>query len=55
MVYEKMSKEAFESQILECKRCGHHWIPQSKGTIPVICPYCKSSYWNKDKVRGVSE
>ena len=32
----------------ECERCNHKWIPRSKET-PVICPECKSPYWNKPK------
>lgn len=33
-----------------CKRCGHKWIPRSDN-IPVICPSCKSPYWNRDRER----
>ena len=32
---------------IECKRCGHRWIPR-KVEIR-ICPKCKSPYWDKDK------
>ena len=31
-----------------CKRCGHKWIPRSDN-IPIICPSCKSPYWNRDR------
>ena len=35
----------------ECERCGHQWISRST-TIgdPVICPKCKSPYWNKPRI-----
>ncbi len=29
---------------LECKRCGHKWIPRKQEVI--LCPKCKSPYWN---------
>ncbi|HKZ33701.1 MAG TPA: hypothetical protein VJ142_00485 [Candidatus Nanoarchaeia archaeon] len=29
-----------------CERCSHKWIARSK-EIPIVCPYCKSPYWNK--------
>lgn len=34
-----------------CERCGHVWIPRvySEDKDPVICPRCKSPYWNKPK------
>lgn len=33
-----------------CERCEHTWIPRDT-TIgePVICPKCKSPYWNKPR------
>jgi len=36
----------------KCNRCGHHWIPRKDG-IPVICPKCKSPYWENrtDKIK----
>jgi predicted Zn-ribbon and HTH transcriptional regulator len=30
-----------------CKRCGHEWA--SKQIKPIICPKCKSPYWNKER------
>ncbi len=33
---------------LECKRCGHKWIPKKEEIRQ--CPKCKSSWW--DKKRG---
>jgi len=32
---------------LECKRCGHQWIPRQKEIR--ICPKCKSPYWDRPK------
>ena len=29
-----------------CERCNHDWIPRREET-PIICPKCKSPYWNK--------
>ena len=29
---------------LRCKRCGHTWRP--RGAIVVVCPTCKSAYFN---------
>jgi len=31
-----------------CERCGHKWIPRNK-QLPIICPKCKSPYWNKPR------
>jgi len=34
----------------KCERCGHEWIPRTKKEEqPIICPKCKSPYWNKPK------
>ena len=34
----------------KCERCGHIWVPRiyeiEKKKDPVICPKCKSPYWN---------
>jgi len=36
---------------LDCKRCGHKWLPRQKEIR--ICPKCKSPYWDKEKkVKG---
>jgi len=36
-----------------CKRCGHEWYPKPTplGEVkePIVCPKCKSPYWNKEK------
>ena len=30
----------------QCTRCNHIWIPRNKGK-PLVCPKCKSPYWDK--------
>jgi len=32
---------------LECKRCGHIWVPKKEEIR--ICPRCKSPYWDRKK------
>jgi len=39
----KNSSRRFE----ECKRCGWKWIPRLEK--PILCPKCKSAYWNIEK------
>ena len=44
-----------EIKIYECKRCNHKWANR-KAQEPVICPRCKSAYWNierKGEVKNV--
>ena len=33
--------------ILQCKRCGHAWIPRVT-TLPVRCPRCKHLRWREE-------
>ena len=33
----------------ECERCYHKWIPRSDES-PIVCPKCKSPYWNKKRI-----
>jgi predicted Zn-ribbon and HTH transcriptional regulator len=41
----KVSVEGYK-----CERCGHVWVPRLYGKKqPVICPKCKSPYWNKPR------
>jgi len=47
---DKLIEETVTLPIHECKRCGHRWIPRKEG-LPVICPSCKSAYWNKERIR----
>lgn len=37
-------------KILQCKRCGHKWIPRIT-TQPAQCPKCKSPLWNREYTR----
>jgi DNA-directed RNA polymerase subunit RPC12/RpoP len=33
-----------------CERCGHVWVKRSATEgDPIICPKCKSPYWNKKR------
>jgi len=32
---------------LNCKRCGHEWIPKKEEIRQ--CPKCKSAWWDKEK------
>jgi len=45
---------SYNLPVLECKRCGHKWIPRSERK-PTICPKCKSPYYDKERVRGGGE
>jgi DNA-directed RNA polymerase subunit RPC12/RpoP len=34
----------------KCERCSHIWLPRKYGEQdPVICPKCKSPYWNRPR------
>jgi len=35
----------------KCSRCEHEWGRRSKDSTdePVVCPKCKSPYWDKPK------
>jgi len=34
-----------------CERCAHKWVPREKSKKrPVVCPKCKSPYWDKKKI-----
>lgn len=53
-----MSKIWIKVQGYKCERCSHEWLPRvsleelKAGNIkeePVICPKCKSPYWNRPK------
>jgi predicted Zn-ribbon and HTH transcriptional regulator len=32
----------------KCDRCGYEWTPRKKEK-PIVCPKCKSPYWNIPK------
>jgi len=44
MNYLRKSSKPLKLPTLECKRCGHRWIPRV--VVVRICPRCKSAYWN---------
>jgi len=33
----------------KCERCKHEWIPHNINHEPIVCPSCKSPYWNKPR------
>ena len=36
-----------------CERCSHKWVSrQNSRDIPIVCPKCKSPYWNIKKKVG---
>lgn len=43
-----MAKIKITLEGYRCERCNHEWIPRTKD-YPVICPKCKSPYWDKPK------
>ena len=44
-------KSGIKLTFLECKRCGHSWIPRSINK-PKVCPNCKSLGWDKPRKRA---
>lgn len=32
----------------KCERCSHQWMPRNSER-PMVCPKCKSPYWNKPR------
>jgi len=38
---------------IECKRCGHRWIPRK--TDIRMCPKCKSPYWDRDRIIDIKK
>lgn len=32
----------------QCTRCSHTWVPREEGK-PLVCPKCKSPYWDKPR------
>lgn len=33
----------------KCERCDYEWKPRQLEPKPIVCPECKSPYWNKPK------
>ena len=36
----------------QCSRCNHVWVPREKDVRPIVCPKCKSPYWDRSKSSG---
>ena len=41
-----MSKKEIKMYECKCERCEHEWITRTEES-PVVCPKCKSPYWDK--------
>ncbi|MGI0013199.1 MAG: hypothetical protein ACREBU_07130 [Nitrososphaera sp.] len=40
----------------ECSRCGHRWVKrEATEGDPIICPKCKSPYWDKPRKFAVQQ
>lgn len=48
-VYIKQKNTVYIKQN-ECLRCDHKWF-QRKPKKPIICPKCKSPYWDTPRER----
>ena len=49
-----MAEIKIEVKGYKCERCKHEWIPRKK-EYPILCPNCKSAYWDKprkDKIKN---
>jgi len=45
-----MAKKEIKVYECQCERCEHSWITRTE-EIPIVCPKCKSPYWNKLKTK----
>ena len=32
-----------------CERCEHEWVPRNFEREPLVCPKCKSPYWDRPR------
>lgn len=56
-IIDEEKKEEWQTPIIGCicLRCGWNWKPKYNNEEekimekPVVCPKCKSPYWNKPK------
>ena len=46
-ILRNMSIEEIKKIKCTCERCGFIWIPRKD--MPMMCPECKSPYWNVPK------
>ncbi len=33
----------------KCERCEHEWVPRDFEREPLVCPKCKSAYWDRPR------
>ena len=33
----------------KCERCKHTWVPRDIKKKPIVCPKCKSPYWDRKR------
>ena len=46
-----MSEVILKVKGYKCERCEHVWMPRMRNNDkPVICPKCKSPYWDKPRI-----
>lgn len=45
IIYLYMAKMKIIVDGYKCERCGHEWVKR-KDKEPLVCPKCKSPYWN---------
>jgi DNA-directed RNA polymerase subunit RPC12/RpoP len=43
-----MAKVKIETWGYKCERCSHEWVPRNE-PLPLVCPRCKSPYWNRPR------
>jgi len=46
-----MAEILIKKKGFKCEKCGHEWVPRNEET-PIICPRCKSPYWNKPRKKN---
>ena len=51
IIKNSMSKKEIKMFECKCERCGHEWITRTEES-PVVCPKCKSPYWDKPLNNG---
>lgn len=47
--YITISMAVIKISGFKCERCEHEWIPRNNKEEPLVCPKCKSPYWNKPR------
>lgn len=44
-----MGKRVLEIEGFFCERCRHEWISRGKRKEPMVCPKCKTPYWDEPR------